>query len=86
MYPKKQKDTDDLYQTTRNLLEEMTGMKKPESPYVICPLRNPTKEGNIQNALYSAVREGSEMTGKGLSESCIVTVSLVKFSNPLDSS
>jgi len=67
MYPKKQKDTDDLYQTTRELLEGMTGMKKSQSPYVICPLRNTNAEGNVQNALYSVVREGNEMTGKGSS-------------------
>ena len=62
MYPKEQKDTERLYQTTRDLLNNMANAKT-RSGYVICPLRNDHKS-EAQSALYSFVKEGHEMAGQ----------------------
>ena len=62
MYPKEQKDTERLYQTTRDLLNNMANAKT-RTGYVICPLRNDHKS-DAQSALYSFVKEGHEMAGQ----------------------
>lgn len=59
MRPKAEKDTEDLYQTTRNLLENLQklrsaqyiGVQENESAY------------ETQAALYSIVRQGRELAG-----------------------
>ncbi len=62
MYPKEKKDTDKLYQSTREILDYMTTARAYPSPYVICSIQR-DKKSEAQSALYSIVREGSEMTG-----------------------
>lgn len=56
MRPKQEKDTEDLYQTTRNLLENYAKLKSSQYLASDSTLK-------AQSALYSIVREGKELAG-----------------------
>ena len=59
MRPKQEQDTEDLYQSTRKLLENFQKIKT--SAYV----SSSTETGSeAQAALYSIVREGKELVGR----------------------
>ena len=59
MRPKEQKDTEDLYMSTRKLLENFNKVKT--SAYVTVPGRESSSEA--QAAIYSIIREGRELAG-----------------------
>ena len=58
MRPKAEKETEDLYQSTRILLENFAKLKAAQ--YVT----NGGTGSSAQSALYSIVREGSEWMGE----------------------
>ena len=58
MRPKAEKETEDLYQSTRILLENFSKLKA--SQYVT----SGGAQSSAQSALYSIVREGREWMGK----------------------
>ena len=59
MRPKQEKDTEDLYQTTRKLLENYAKLKSSQYLASDSALK-------AQSALYSIVREGKELAGMEL--------------------
>ena len=60
MHPKEDKDTEDLYQSTRKLLANYTKLKTPQ----FLGGGYESKASDTQSALYSIVRQGQELTGK----------------------
>ena len=58
MRPKAEKDTEDLYQNTRKLLENYTKLKTPQFL-----TGEEGESAGAQAALYSIVRQGQELTG-----------------------
>ncbi len=60
--PKVKSDTDDLYQTTRELLDNFNRVKTVS--YAVDSSCNSESQYLTQAAIYNIVREGSELTGE----------------------
>ena len=59
MRPKEEKETEDLYSTTRKLLENFTRLRTSQF------VTNSGPNEATQSALYSIIREGREWAGEG---------------------
>jgi hypothetical protein len=65
MRPKEEKETEDLYSTTRKLLENFSKLRTSQ---MVTSTSATDASTATQSALYSIVREGREWAGEGRGE------------------